>query len=349
MFKTEDFSKDISWDMKEGKMRIGINGFGRIGRQVFRIAFERDDVEVVHINDLTDAKTLAHLLEFDTVHSRFPYRVLSDDGSLEVDGRPFPVTARKDPAALPWAEKEVDVVLESTGAFRRREDAQKHLLAGARKVLVSAPGKDALDGDFVIGVNDEKYDPEKHDIISIGSCTTNCLAPLARVIHESFEIRYGLINTIHAYTSSQNLLDGPHKDLRRARTAAGNIIPTTTGAAKPIGLIMPELEGRLDGLAIRVPVACGSILDLTCMVEKETTAEKINDLMREQAMGPWKGILAVQDAPVVSSDIIGSPYSSILSPEDTYVTGGHLVKVLAWYDNEWGFSCRCVDMMSRMA
>jgi len=330
-------------------MRIAINGFGRIGRQVFRQAFAADGIEVVHVNDIGDAATLAHLLAFDTTYGPWDHRVEARDGAFVVDGREVAVTGEKDPAALPWQDEGIDVVLESTGKFRTRDDGAKHLQAGARKVLISAPGKSPLDGDFVIGVNDEGYDAGKHDVISIGSCTTNCLAPVAKVLLEEFGIEHGLINTIHAYTASQNLQDGPHKDLRRARAAAENVIPTTTGAAKAIGAILPALDGKLDGLAVRVPVKAGSLLDLTCRVARAVDADAVNDAMRRWADGPLRGILQVPDAPIVSSDVIGNPHSAIFSPRDTFVVGdGRFVKVLAWYDNEWGFSRRCVDMMRRM-
>lgn len=329
-------------------MKIGINGFGRIGRQVFRIAFERQGLEVVHINDVTEAETLASLLLFDTTYGRWGHRVRGAGPLLHIDNRTVSVSAEEDPAKLPWRDKGVDVVLESTGVFRKKDDASKHLAAGAKKVLVSAPGKSPLDGDFVIGVNDKQYDRTRHDIISIGSCTTNCLAPVAKVVHEEFRIQHGLINTVHAYTSSQNLVDGPNKQIRRGRAAAENLIPTTTGAAKMIGQIIPDLDGKLHGLAVRAPVKCGSLLDLTCTVEKETSVEQVNDALRKWAQGPMKGILAVEDAPIVSSDIIGTEESATVSAQDTHVIGGQLLKILAWYDNEWAFSRRCVDMMARM-
>lgn len=329
-------------------MRIAINGFGRIGRQAFRHAYARKDVEVVHINDLIEASLLAQLLQFDTTHGRFPARVQGEGDVLHVDGTTISVSAERDPSRLPWRDKQVDVVLESTGLFRKKDDAAKHLAAGAKKVLVSAPGKTALDGDFVLGVNADDYDKQRHDIISIGSCTTNCLAPVAKVIHEELRIQHGLINTTHAYTSSQSLLDGPNKRPRRGRAAAENLVPTTTGAASMIGKIIPELDGKLDGLSVRAPVKCGSLLDLTCTVEKETTAEQVNDLFRKWARGSMKGILAVEDRPIVSSDVIGVEESAIVSAEDTQVIGGRFLKVLAWYDNEGAFARRCVDMMARM-
>lgn len=329
-------------------MKIGINGFGRIGRQVFRIAFEQEGIEIVHINDLTDAQNLAYLLQYDTTHGSWKQKVKGEGGVLQINGESISISAIKNPAELPWKEKNVDVVLESTGQFLRKEEADLHLAAGAKKVLVSAPGKNSLDGDFIIGVNDEKYISAKHNIISIGSCTTNCLAPVAKVIHDEFKIEYGLINTIHAYTASQSLLDGPSKKLRRGRAAAENLIPTTTGAASTIGLILPELEGKLDGLAVRAPIKCGSVLDFTCTVKKKTDIEKINQTLKIYAEGPMKGILAVEDEEIVSGDVIGNPHSAIVSSHDTQVLGGHLVKILAFYDNEWGFSSRCVDMMRKM-
>jgi len=329
-------------------MRIAINGFGRIGRQVFRIAWEKDNIEIVHINDITDAPTLAHLLKYDTVHGVWDKKVDNRDGAIIVDGKEIPISAERDPKNLPWAEKEVDVVFESTGVFRKREQAQWHIDAGAKKVLISAPGKTQLDGNFVIGVNEKEYDKNKHHIISIGSCTTNCLAPVVKVLNDEFGLQYGLITTIHAYTNDQKILDLPHKDLRRARAAAANIIPTTTGAAKAIGLVLPELNGKLDGMAVRVPVPDGSVIDLTCTVEKETTPEQVNQAMKKWSEGPMKGILDYTYDPLVSSDIVGNPHSSIFSPFDTKVMGGNLVKVLSWYDNEWGFSSRMVDMVQLM-
>ncbi len=330
-------------------MKIGINGFGRIGRQALRIAFDDPGVEVVHVNDLAGAEQLAPLLQFDSTHGRFAHRVKPEGDSLHIDGKTVSVSAESDPAALPWRDKGVDVVLESTGLFRKREQAKMHLDAGAGKVLVSAPGKSPLDGDFVIGVNDADYDPARHHIVSIGSCTTNCLAPVAKVLHEEFGIEQGLINTVHAYTTSQNLLDGPHKDSRRARAAADNLVPATTGAAEMIGRIIPDLDGRLSGLAVRAPVKCGSLLDLTCRVSRGASAEQVNDAMMKWARGPMAGILEVDEAPIVSSDVIGTEASAIVSPGDTQVVDGRLVKVLAWYDNEWAFSRRCVDMMARLA
>jgi glyceraldehyde 3-phosphate dehydrogenase len=329
-------------------MRIAINGFGRIGRQVMRLAWEREELEVGHINDLVDAETLAYLLRYDTTYGTWDRHVEADDGALIIDGRRIPVSAEKDPANLPWKDDSIDVVIEATGIFRTREKAEKHLHAGAKKVLITAPGKSALDGDFVIGVNEDLYDPARHHVISIGSCTTNCLAPMARVLHDELTIVHGLMTTTHAYTASQNLLDGPHKKLERTRAAAENIIPTTTGAAEAIGAIIPDLDGKLDGMALRVPVNCGSITDLTCRVEKETSVDAVSEFMEKRADGRMRGVLRVADAPIVSSDIVGDPHSCIFLPDQTRVMDGTLVKVLGWYDNEWGFSNRVVEMAAKM-
>lgn len=329
-------------------MKIGINGFGRIGRLVFRIAYEQKGLEVAHINDLAETEILASLLQFDTTHGRWSHEVRGGENVLHIDGTSVSVSEEQDPSRLPWRDKGVEIVLESTGVFRRKEEAGRHLAAGTKKVLISAPGKNQLDGDFVIGVNADRYDRERHHIISIGSCTTNCLAPVAKILHEQFGIRHGLINTVHAYTSSQNLIDGPNKKIRRGRSAAQNLIPTTTGAAAMIGQIIPELEGRLNGLAVRAPIDCGSLLDLTCTVERDTSAEQVNDALRQGANGSMKGILAVDDRPIVSRDIIGTAESAIVSSQDTQVIGGRFVKVLVWYDNEWAFARRCVDMMMKM-
>lgn len=329
-------------------MKTAINGFGRIGRAFFRIAFDAPDVEVVSVNDVGDAPTLAHLLKYDSVYGVWNKKVEAANGSLVVDGKHIPILTEKEPAKLPWKTHGVDIVLEATGKFRTKDDAKAHLDAGARKVLISAPGKSDLDGDFILGVNDDEYDAGRHHIISIGSCTTNCLAPVAKVLHEEFTIQRGLMTTVHAYTSSQQLVDGPHKDLRRARAAAANIIPTTTGAAKMIGKIIRDLDGKLDGMAMRVPLACGSIVDLTCVVEKSTSANKVNEAMERWGRERMKGVLKVAEAPLVSSDIIGTTFSAIIAPQDTVVLEGTLVKVLAWYDNERGFSQRLVDMMRKM-
>lgn len=330
-------------------MKVAINGFGRIGRQVLRICLEDAEApDVVHVNDVADAATLAHLLKYDSTYGVWDHDVSASGSTLVVDGREIRMTAEKDPADLPWRDEGVDVVLEASGVFRKREQAQQHLDAGAKKVLISAPGKSPLDGDFVIGVNDERYAADEHDIISIGSCTTNGLAPMAKVLHDEFTILRGLMTTVHAYTSTQNLLDGPHKDLRRARSAAENIIPTSTGAAEAIGKVIPELQGKLDGMALRVPVACGSITDFTCVVEKGTSVEQVNEAMRRASEGRMKGVLQIAPAPIVSRDVIGNTHSCVFSADDTFVKDGTLVKVLGWYDNEWGFSRRAVEMMARM-
>ncbi|SRR6056297_237124 len=330
-------------------MKIGINGFGRIGRQVFRLAYEQKGVDVVHINDIVEPETLAYLLQSDSTYGRWSHQVKAVDNALNIDNSTrVSVSAEDDPARLPWREKAVDVVLEATGLFRKKEDAGRHIEAGARKVLISAPGKSELDGNFILGVNADQYDREKHQIISIGSCTTNCLAPVVKVLHDEFSIQQGFINTVHAYTPSQNLLDGPHKKPRRGRAAAENLIPTSTGAAAMIGEIIQEMEGKLDGIAVRTPVKCGSLLDLTCTLATETDNESINNAFRGQADGPMQGILAVDDSPLVSSDIIGREESAIISSLDIHLIGDRFVKVLAWYDNEWAFSRRCVDMMQRM-
>jgi glyceraldehyde 3-phosphate dehydrogenase len=331
-------------------MRIGINGFGRIGRQVMRIAADRaaGDIDIVHVNDIVDASDLAHLLKYDTTYGVWNREVKGESGALHIDGKAVSVSTEKDPSKLPWGDKNVDVVLEATGAFRKKAQARQHIDAGAKKVLISAPAKDEVDGEYILGVNDDQYDAKRHHIITIGSCTTNGVVPVAKVLHESFTIVRGCMTTAHAYTATQNLLDGPHKDPRRARAAAENIIPTSTGAAQMIGRIIPELDGKVDGLALRVPIKCGSIIDLTVQLEKEATAEQINAAMKQAADTPLKGILQYAEDPIVSSDIVGNPHSSIFVPQDTMVIDGAFAKVLAWYDNEWGFSSRVVDMISRM-
>lgn len=330
-------------------MRVGINGFGRIGRTFFRTAFQSKDVEISHINDVGDAQMLAQLLQFDSTYGIWDHDVRAAGGHLVVDGKRIPLSQEKQPGNLPWRDHGIDLVLESSGKFRKGEEAQAHIGAGAKKVLISAPGKTPLDGDFVLGVNEERYDPDSHQIISIGSCTTNCLAPLVKVLNDEFTIQHGLMTTAHAYTADQNLLDGPHKDPRRARSAAENIVPTSTGAAEAISKVIPEMEGKLNGLALRVPVACGSIVDLTCVVEKSTSVDEVNEAMRRHSGDAMKGILQVEDRPVVSRDIVGNPHSAIFSSRDTFVQNGTLVKVLAWYDNEWGFSNRLKDMIQHMA
>ncbi len=329
--------------------RIGINGFGRIGRNYFRAALAQNaDLEIVAVNDLTDTATLAHLLKYDSVTGRLAESVEVDGDDLIVDGKHVRVYSERDPANLPWADLGVDIVIESTGLFTKASDARKHIEAGARKVLVSAP---ATDEDFtvVLGVNDGDYDPENHHIISNASCTTNCLGPLAKVLNDSFGIERGLMTTVHAYTADQNLQDGPHRDLRRARAAAINIVPTSTGAAKAIGLVLPELKGKLDGYALRVPVPTGSVTDLTATVSREVTAEEVNEAYRAAAAdGSLKGYLSYTDAPLVSSDIVSDPHSSIFDSGLTKVMGNQ-VKVVAWYDNEWGYSNRLVDLTELVA
>ena len=330
-------------------LRIGINGFGRIGRLVLRAAHQRRaGLEFVAVNDVTDAKTLAHLLRYDTVHRTFPDAGPAVDGGLQVCGKTIQVLSEKEPGKLPWKSLGVDVVLEATGKFTDRASASAHLGAGARGVLISAPAKDA-DLTFVMGVNHQQFDRGKHVVVSIGSCTTNCLAPMAKVIHDRFGLEHGLMTTIHAYTNDQRILDLPHKDLRRARAAAQNMIPTSTGAAKAIGLVMPELKGRLDGLAVRVPVMNGSLTDLVCRVKTPTDAAGVNAAMKEAAEGPMKGVLEFCTDPIVSSDVIGNPASSVFDSLSTTVIEGNLVKTLSWYDNEWGFSNRVVDALLMMA
>ena len=330
-------------------VRLAINGFGRVGRCAFRSAFERKlDVDWVAINDLADAATLAHLLRHDSVYGPFPGRVDVDGSTLIVDGTVIPVFAEADPANLPWELLGVDVVLECTGRFRTRDDAAKHLDAGARKVIVSAPGK-GVDATIVLGVNDETYDPDLHQVVSNASCTTNCLAPVAKVLHEAFGIKHGTMTTIHAYTGDQQLVDLPHKDLRRARAAAANIVPTSTGAAKAIGLVLPELEGKLHGIAARVPVLTGSLVDLTVEIERATTVDEVNAVFGERAdTAELAGILLYSDEPLVSSDVIKSRYSSVFDSGLTAVTGGTQVKVVAWYDNEWSYSSRLVELAQRV-
>ncbi len=337
--------------LKEEEMghKVAINGFGRIGRLVLRAALKKSSsLEFVSINDITDAATLAHLFKYDSVHGVYEGNVSVDGAKLVVDGKPIEVTAIKDPAQLPHKANGVDIVIDCTGIFRDRAGASKHMEAGAKKVLISAPAKEP-DGTFVIGVNCATYDKSKHDIISIGSCTTNCLAPVVKVLNDSFGIEHGIMTTIHSYTNDQRILDLPHKDLRRARAAAVSMIPTTTGAAKAISLVIPEVEGKLDGLAIRVPTPNASIIDLVAILGKDVTADTVNDAMRVASeKGSLKGILQYCTDPVVSTDIIGNPYSSVFDSLLTKVIGKNMVKVFSWYDNEWGFSSRMVDMMERM-
>ncbi|MFP6868493.1 MAG: type I glyceraldehyde-3-phosphate dehydrogenase [Nitrospinota bacterium] len=328
-------------------IQVGINGFGRIGRNLFRAAMDDPDIHFVAVNDLTDPKTLAHLLKYDSVHGRFPGKVEAGESEISVNGKSIKVLSERDPANLPWGDLGVQVVVESTGLFTKRADAEKHLKAGASKVIISAPATDE-DITIVLGVNDDKYDPDKHNIISNASCTTNCLAPVAKVLHESFQIKRGLMTTTHAYTNDQKILDLPHGDLRRARAAAVSLIPTSTGAAKAVSLVLPELKGRLDGMAIRVPIQDVSVVDLVAEVEKDVTVEEVNNALRNAAEGPLKGILEVTDEPLVSVDFLGSPASSTIDALSTKVLGKKMVKVIAWYDNEWGFSCRMVDLIKKV-
>jgi glyceraldehyde 3-phosphate dehydrogenase len=330
-------------------VRVGINGFGRIGRNVFRAAqAKQTDIEWVAVNDLTDSRTLAQLLKYDSTLGRYPGDVEATDTGLLVDGKELRVLAERDPGALPWGELGVDVVIESTGFFTDRENAAKHLSAGAKKVLISAPAK-GEDVTVVLGVNFDKYDPAQHDVISNASCTTNCLAPFAKVVNDAIGIKHGLMTTIHAYTSDQNLQDAPHKDLRRARAAAINLVPTSTGAAKAVGLVLPELNGKLHGFAVRAPVPTGSVVDLTFEAQRETSVEEVNEAFKAVAdKGDLAGILRYTEDPLVSTDIVGDPFSSIVDGGLTAVIDGTMVKVVSWYDNEWGYSNRCVDMVERL-
>jgi len=327
-------------------IRVAINGFGRIGRNVLRSAKQAGhaDIDFVAVNDLTDAATLAHLLRYDSVHGHYPGTVEVADGSLVVDGDEVTVFSERDPAQLPWADLGIDIVIESTGHFVDRDGAAKHLTAGAKKVIISAPAKNE-DVTIVLGVNQDQYDPQAHDVISNASCTTNCLAPVVKVLAESFGFRHGLMTTIHAYTNDQSILDLPHSDLRRARAAGISMIPTTTGAAKATGLVLPAVAGRIDGMALRVPTADVSIVDVVVEVEQDTTAEEVNAAFREAASGALKGILDVSDEPLVSIDYRGNPFSSIIDALSTSVMAGRMVKVLSWYDNEWGYSNRVVDLV----
>jgi glyceraldehyde 3-phosphate dehydrogenase len=331
------------------KVKVGINGFGRIGRNLFRAAYEAGaEVEFVAVNDVFDAAALGHLLKYDSTYGRFPGEVVVGDGSITVDGVETRVLSERDPAALPWGELGVDVVIESTGLFSKRDGAAKHLEAGAKKVIISAPATDP-DVTVALGVNfDDAYDPENHHIISNASCTTNCLAPVAKVLHERFGIERGLMTTIHAYTQDQRLQDSPHKDPRRARAAAMNLIPTTTGAAKAVGLVLPELNGKLNGISVRAPVVTGSLVDLTCELGSQASPEEINGAMREAAEGPLAGILSYTEDPIVSTDIVKDPHSSIFDAEQTAVIDGGFAKVFSWYDNEWGYSNRCVEVAARV-
>lgn len=328
--------------------RVGINGFGRIGRNVFRILHERKDLEVVGINDLTDAATLAHLLKYDTVMGRFKGEVVTVGKDLTVNGRTISISAKRDPATIPWKDLGADLVVESTGVFSHRADLEKHLQAGAKKVVLTVPPKDEIDALVVLGVNDAVIQPE-HKLISNASCTTNCLAPLAMVLDNAFGLEQGIMTTVHAYTNDQQIADLPHPDLRRARAAAQNIIPTTTGAARAVGKVLPHLEGKLDGMALRVPVPDGSAVDLVATLRQEVTAEEVNRAVKAGA-AKLPGILKYSEDPIVSSDIIGDPHSSIFDSLATLVLGkkGKLVKVLAWYDNEWGYSARVCDLLEKI-
>jgi glyceraldehyde 3-phosphate dehydrogenase len=325
-------------------VRVGINGFGRIGRNIMRAALGDKDIDFVAVNDLTNAATLAHLLKYDSVLGNLHGKIEAAGDGITVDGDAFKVLSVKDPAQLPWKDLGVDVVFEGTGKFTDRDGAAKHLAAGAKKVIITAPGKKP-DVSIVMGVNDEKYDAATHHIISNASCTTNCLAPLVKVVHEHFGIRKGWMTTIHSYTNDQNLLDLPHKDLRRARAAALSIIPTTTGAATAVGEVLPELKGRLDGFSMRVPTPNVSVVDLAALLDKQTTAADVNAALRAAAEGPLKGILAMSDDPLVSIDFRGNPNSSIVDSAYTKVMDGDFVKLVAWYDNEWGYSSRCIDLL----
>ncbi len=323
--------------------KIGINGFGRIGREVFRVAFTNPEVEVVAVNDLTDAATLAHLLKYDSVHGTFPHEVAVDGDSIVVDGKKVKVIAQTDPAKLPWGELGVEIVVESTGRFTEGEKAKAHLVAGAKKVIISAPAK-GEDITIVMGVNEKNYNAAEHNIISNASCTTNCLAPFTKVLLENFGIESGLMTTVHSYTNDQKILDLPHSDLRRARAAAMSIIPTTTGAAKAVSLVLPEVKGKLNGFAMRVPTPNVSITDLTVVLEKDTTAEEINAALKKAAEGELKGIMGYNELPLVSRDYNGCPLSSIVDGLSTMMVGKRMAKVVSWYDNEWGYSNRVVDL-----
>ena len=325
-------------------MRIAINGFGRIGRNVFRIIHARKDMEVVSINDVTDPATLAHLLKYDSVQGRYPGKVVAGKDWISVDGSKVQITAEKDPAKLPHKANKIDFVVESTGIFASRADCQKHIDAGAKKVLLTVPPKDAIDAVIVMGVNQEALKPD-HRIISNASCTTNCLAPLAKVLDDTFGIEKGLMTTVHAYTNDQRILDLPHKDLRRARAAAENIIPTSTGAARALGEVLPKLSGKLDGCAMRVPVKDGSVVDLVVELKKQATTEEINAAFQVAAKKAMKGVLEYSEDPIVSSDVIGNPHSSVFDALSTMMVGNKLAKVISWYDNEWGYSNRVVELM----
>jgi glyceraldehyde 3-phosphate dehydrogenase len=330
-------------------VKVGINGFGRIGRNVFRAAHVQGaDIDWVGVNDITDTKTLAHLLKYDSVYGRFPGEVEATDTGIKVDGKELKVFSERDPAALPWGDVGAEVVIESTGLFTDRENASKHIQAGARKVIISAPAK-GEDVTVALGVNFDEYDPDQHEVISNASCTTNCLAPVAKVLHDGIGIESGLMTTIHAYTADQRLQDMPHKDLRRARAAAINLVPASTGAAKAVGLVLPDLNGKLSGFAVRAPIPTGSVVDLTATVSRDTSVEEINGIFKEKAdTGDLKGILQYSEDPIVSSDIVASPFSSIFDAPLTMVLDKRLVKVVSWYDNEWGYSNRVVELAQKV-
>jgi glyceraldehyde 3-phosphate dehydrogenase len=329
-------------------VKVGINGFGRIGRLFYRAAAKNPDIDIVAVNDLTDPKTLAYLFKYDSVHGIYKGESKAGEGSIIIDGKEVKVLSQRDPAALPWGDLGVQIVVESTGLFTNRADAAKHIEAGAKRVIISAPAKEE-DITIVMGVNEDKYDAPSHFVISNASCTTNCLAPMAKVLLDSFGIEKGLMTTIHAYTNDQSILDQPHKDLRRARAAAMSIIPTTTGAAKAVSLVLPELKGKMDGLAVRVPVCDASMVDLVAILGKEVTKDEVNGAMKAAAdNGRFKGVLQYLEDPIVSVDIIGNPFSSVFDPALTYVMG-NTVKVMSWYDNEWGFSNRVVDLIMHIA
>jgi glyceraldehyde 3-phosphate dehydrogenase len=329
-------------------IRVGINGFGRIGRNVFRVLQKRSEFEVALVNDLADAATLAHLLKYDSVFGRFPGSVAVAEGGIAVDGRRLRALQEKDPANLPWKAEGVDVVVESTGVLTRRADLEKHLAAGAKKVILTVPAKDEIDAMIVVGVNDQALKPE-HRLVSNASCTTNCVAPMAKVLHETFGVEKGLMTTVHAYTNDQRILDLVHKDLRRARAAAQNIIPTTTGAARAVGKVLPELKGKLDGYSLRVPVPDGSVIDLTATLRREVTREEVNAAFRKAAEGPLHGILAYTEDPIVSTDVVGTSFSCTFDALSTMVIEKNLVKTVGWYDNEWGYSCRVADLAALLA
>lgn len=328
-------------------VKVGINGFGRIGRLVFRAGVESNNIEFIAVNDLTDAKTLAHLLKYDSTQKIFPGTIEAKDSAIVVNGKEIKIFAERDPANLPWKDLDVKIIVESTGVFRKKDEIMKHIEAGAEKVILTVPAKDEIDATIVLGVNDSILTGNEK-IISNASCTTNCIAPMVKVLNDNFGMEKGLMTTVHAYTSDQRLLDFPHKDLRRARSAALSIIPTTTGAAKVVGKIIPELDGKLDGMAMRVPVPVGSIIDFVATLKRDVTVDEVNSAMKQAAEGPMKGILEYCDEPIVSQDIVGNPHSCIFDPALTFVMGGNMVKVIGWYDNEWGYSMRVIDIIEKL-